>query len=550
MASRYRILREVGRGAMGRVFLAHDQLLDRKVAIKELMLPSYLDREQQEEARERFRREAQAAARLSHPHILTVHDFLLGPSKAFIVMEYLEGKTLRDILEERLLSPAELLGLAPMVCDALGYAHASGVIHRDVKPDNILVLENGSIKVADFGIAKVIQAPGNLTRESILGTPNYIAPEMVTGEGYDHRVDIFSWGATMYELLTGVRPFEAESDYATLYRIVHQRERSLRELREDVPEDLARLIHRALEKDPDRRFRDMGEMREEFLRIRARLGMKGEGEPFDREKARLQDLEEAERLEEFSPVEYESTGNFLIHRDREWRELIARIYSEKESTLEAGVVPAGGTEGPGPGTSGLRERAPGATPMDSPPGPELVTMGVARLRLPPGAALTWESPAEARKPAERLLERDRKEALGWAGAALAGCVVGISSFGFPWARGTLLPPKGVSGFQLMEGTAFMILLCLALLVEGVFLLGWRKRFLLNLGEILAMLSMFCLMAFVGLRLVGGVGVEKAQGLEAWRYLTGMGVGFWLGAAGSLAAVSFGGRARAAWPEQA
>jgi hypothetical protein len=102
----------------------------------------------------------------------------------------------------------------------------------------------------------------------------------------------------------------------------------------------------------------------------------------------------------------------------------------------------------------------------------------------------------------------------------------------------------------MEGTAFMILLCLALLVEGVFLLGWRKRFLLNLGEILAMLSMFCLMAFVGLRLVGGVGVEKAQGLEAWRYLTGMGVGFWLGAAGSLAAVSFGGRARAAWPEQA
>ncbi|MEJ5187303.1 MAG: serine/threonine-protein kinase [Candidatus Geothermincolales bacterium] len=543
MASRYRVIRELGRGAMGRVFLAYDQLLDREVAIKELVLPAHLEGEEREEAKNRFRREAQAAARLSHPHILTVHDFLWGPNKAFIVMEYLEGKTLRDILEERLLSPAELLGLAPMVCDALDYAHSRGVIHRDIKPDNIFVLENGSIKVADFGIAKIIHSPGTLTRESILGTPNYIAPEMIAGEGYDHRVDVFSWGAAMYELLTGTRPFDADGDYAILYRIVNERERPLRELRDDVPEDLARLIHRALEKDPDRRFQSMREMREEFLRIRARLGMKGEEETFDRDTARQRDLEEAGRLEEFSPVEYESDGAFLIHRDREWMSLIARIYSEKERSRQEVDAPA--EDGSPAGVA-----APGRKvghPATRDPRPLYPTGSEARPRVPPGAVHRWESPAQARVPLRELKERDRKEAVLWAVAALAGCMVGISSYGLPWANGSLILPKGVSGFQLVEGTALTVLLGLALLLEGVFLLGWRKDFLLNLGEVLSLLSVFCLLAFVGLRLVGGVGVEKAQALDAWKYLSGVGIGFWLGSAGSLAAVAFGGRARATWP---
>ncbi len=544
MASRYRLIREVGRGAMGRVFLAHDRLLEREVAIKELILPSHLDEEQRNEAKERFRREARAAARLSHPHILTVHDFLWGPNWAYIVMEYLEGKTLRDILEDRLLSPSELLSLAPMVCDALQYAHQKGVIHRDIKPDNIFVLESGSIKVADFGIAKMINAPAAMTRGSILGTPNYIAPEMIAGDEYDHRVDIFSWGATMYELLTGTRPFDAEGDYAVLYRIVNDRERPLRELREEVPEELARLIHRSLEKDPERRYQSMKEMKEEFLRIRAGLGMRGEAESFDREEARRRHLEEAERLEDFSPVEYESSGAFLIHRDQEWKDLIARIYSEKgSSTPETGAASSRVESEPGEAASRI---------MD----PGLISTAFAAsssgretpVRLPPGVLNRWESPAQARTAPVDREEREKRKAMAWMGAAVVGCVMGVASFGLPWASDSLLLPKGVSGFDLLEGKVLTLLLGSTLLLEAAFLLGWRRRALLNLGETLSLLSIFCLLAFVGLRLMGEVGVERTQGLEFWNYLTEVGIGFWLGAAGSLAAASFSGRARSSWPE--
>ncbi|MFW6113317.1 MAG: serine/threonine-protein kinase [Actinomycetota bacterium] len=140
MAARYRIIKEIGRGAMGRVYLAHDNLLERQVALKELVAPGYLSEDEREEIRERFRLEAKAAARLTHPYVMTVHDIVVSGDRQFIVMEYLEGKTLREVLAERVFSAEEVLSIAPMISDALDYAHSNGIVHRDVKPDNIFVI--------------------------------------------------------------------------------------------------------------------------------------------------------------------------------------------------------------------------------------------------------------------------------------------------------------------------------------------------------------------------------------------------------------------------
>ncbi len=268
MAARYRIVREIGRGAMGRVYLAHDDLLDRDVALKELAVPEYLDEKEKEELRERFRLEARAAARLSHPHILTVHDIISAGERQFIVMEYLEGKTLRDVLAERSLSVEEVLSMAPMIGDALHYAHSHGIVHRDIKPDNIFVLENGNVKVADFGIAKMLKVSDRTHTDVIMGTPNYIAPEMVRGRPYDHRVDIFALGVTIYEMLSGRRPFDAENDFAVIYRVVTEEPLPLSELVEDAPPSLVRAVHKALRKDPSLRHRDMEEFKADLMEVR------------------------------------------------------------------------------------------------------------------------------------------------------------------------------------------------------------------------------------------------------------------------------------------
>lgn len=347
MAARYRILREIGRGAMGRVYLAHDTVLERDVALKELVAPQYLSDHEKEELRERFRLEARAAARLAHPHILTVHDIISTGDRQFIVMEYLEGKTLRDILGERALSPEEVLSIAPMISDALGYAHSHGIIHRDVKPDNIFVLENGNIKVADFGIAKMLKVSDRTHTDVIMGTPNYIAPELVRGLDYDHRVDVFSLGVTLYEILSGRRPFDSENDYAIIFKIASEDPEPLDRMREGLPPDLVRVVHRALEKEPDRRYPDMRELKQDLMKVRAGLGMSTAGETagkeredaFSKEEALKRALEAAKGIGGEAAAEPEDSAGPDFRRDREWKELIARIY-HKEPEGEDPVLAA------------------------------------------------------------------------------------------------------------------------------------------------------------------------------------------------------------------
>ena len=251
---RYTLIRKIGQGAMGEVYLAEDNLLKRKVALKFLSLPEGLDRAARSEAHARFYREAQAAARLSHPNIVVVYDVEEMGGRPYISMEYLEGETLDRVLERGPLPPQEASRIVSQVLDALSYAHSQGVIHRDIKPENIFLTPGGTVKVTDFGIARLSGTSTMTQAGTVMGTPGYMSPEQVKGEEVDHRTDIFSCGVLLYELLTGKKAFSGPSLTAVLYRVVNEELPPLRELDPSLPPHLEGIVRRATEKDPARRY--------------------------------------------------------------------------------------------------------------------------------------------------------------------------------------------------------------------------------------------------------------------------------------------------------
>ncbi|HYO14256.1 MAG TPA: serine/threonine-protein kinase, partial [Thermoanaerobaculia bacterium] len=237
----YRILERLGAGGMGEVFLAYDERLDRQVAIKRIRPEGGVPAER----RERFRREARIAARLSHPSIVHIYDVIAEGDTDFIVMEYVEGVDLRQLLRRGPLEVDSAVSIGLDVARGLAEAHRQGIVHRDLKTENILVTPLGSAKITDFGIAKRILRDG--TEESltqggfVVGTYRAMSPEQARGEEVDHRSDLFSLGVLLYEMLTGVSPFEGENELATLNRIVQHRQRPVREMRPEVPEELSLL---------------------------------------------------------------------------------------------------------------------------------------------------------------------------------------------------------------------------------------------------------------------------------------------------------------------
>jgi hypothetical protein len=254
---KYRILHEIGRGTMGRVFKAQDPALGRFVAIKTLSYSLGAS----EESRKRFHREAQAAALLSHPNIVTVHDFGEEKGLIYMAMELLEGKDLRDALVEGELPAIEdKLRIMDQVMAGLAFAHSKGVIHRDLKPANIHIQPNGQVKIVDFGLARL--SSSEMTQDGIvLGTPNYMSPEQALGDKIDARSDVFAAGAVFYEVLTGFKPFDAESTPGVLFQVVHKQPRAVRELLPDVPQVLADVVEKALIKDKTARFQSARQMR-------------------------------------------------------------------------------------------------------------------------------------------------------------------------------------------------------------------------------------------------------------------------------------------------
>jgi serine/threonine-protein kinase len=261
---KYDITAKIGQGAMGEVFKAHDPILNRFVAIKTMSAAIGTD----DELRKRFLREAQSAARLNHPNIITLFDFGEDQGKIYMAMELLEGSDLKDLIAGQGIAQLEdKLGLMEQICDGLAFAHTQEVVHRDLKPANIHVQPNGQVKIMDFGLARL--GTSEMTRTGmVMGTPHYMSPEQVKGKRADFRSDIFSLGAVFYELLTGHKPFDAESLHAVLFQVMEHQPEDVRHWSPEVPNILVHVVDKALSKDAESRYQHAGEMREALRLVR------------------------------------------------------------------------------------------------------------------------------------------------------------------------------------------------------------------------------------------------------------------------------------------
>jgi serine/threonine protein kinase len=269
---RYQIDAEIGRGAMGLVYQAHDPKIDRPVAIKTISLLTQ-EIEEEKEFRERFFIEAKAAGRLSHPGIVTIFDVGEEPEthEPYIVMEFVAGQALNKILagSNRRLALGPALQITQEIAEALNYAHAQGVIHRDIKPANILITLDGHVKIADFGIAKLNQGLMTIPGQ-VLGSPAYMAPEQLSGENADARSDLFSVGVILYSMLTGFRPFQGNSAATVSFKVVNRDPLPVTSFDSEFPAELDRLVSRSIAKDPEQRYQTGMEMAQDIQRIRER----------------------------------------------------------------------------------------------------------------------------------------------------------------------------------------------------------------------------------------------------------------------------------------
>src|SRR5262245_13475504 len=270
---KYRIVERIGRGGMGMVYKAHDPMLDRTVALKVISA----DGDVTDELRARFFREAQACARLNHPNVITVYDMGDEDGSLYIVMEFLEGEELRQLIGQRRNVPLEdKLSMMIEVCDGLDYAHKRGIVHRDIKPGNIYVMRDGHVKLLDFGIARISSAADGLTRTNVvMGTLRYMSPEQARGR-VDHRSDIFSVGAVFYELLVYRHAFAGEQPMEILDRLRSEDPTPLAEVDPSIPPELSDIVARSLRKDPGERYPELLHMRVELERVRRRLVEEGD----------------------------------------------------------------------------------------------------------------------------------------------------------------------------------------------------------------------------------------------------------------------------------
>ena len=258
----YEIESQLGAGGMAEVWKARDTRLGRLVALKV----------SRTEFSRRFELEARAVAALNHPHICTLYD--VGPN--YLVMEYVDGKPLQELIPRKGLPLEEALNYAGQIAEALAAAHAAGIVHRDLKPSNIMVTAEGSVKVVDFGLARVVapefEKPGDpdplTAKGEIVGTVSYMSPEQAEGQNVDARSDVFSFGSVLYEMLTGERAFRGNSPASTLGNIIHKDPRPVHEITGPIPHDLETLLGRCLRKDPARRWQSMADVRVALLDLK------------------------------------------------------------------------------------------------------------------------------------------------------------------------------------------------------------------------------------------------------------------------------------------
>ncbi|MCB1901080.1 serine/threonine-protein kinase [Cognatazoarcus halotolerans] len=398
---RYRLVAELGRGAMGTVYRAEDPLLERKIALK--VLATEYRTATQAAFQTRFFREARAAGRLNHPNIVTIHDVGESEGTPYIAMEFLSGLNLKETLEEGAVLPIRrLLEIAMLVARGLDYAHQHGVIHRDIKPANIMLLRNGTVKIMDFGIAHAPDTGATLS-DALLGSPRYMSPEQIANRGVDARTDIFSLGVTLYEALTGKDPFDADNIPAVMQLILQSEPPPPSSLNPDVPPALDALVLRAIAKAPEARFASAREMAGELAAIRRTLR--------DAEKAsprahtlRTPSAGEATQLITAPPATARAAGMPAAGRRRGPVILIGL-------TLAAfGTVLALGTHRTPPAAPGPSP-APASAPLPAPPASAIETAVPEPTGTPgqpdpagPAAPLPAAAPAVATEPPDHPAE--------------------------------------------------------------------------------------------------------------------------------------------------
>jgi serine/threonine-protein kinase len=262
--SHYRILEKLGEGGMGVVYKVQDTKLDRIVALK--FLPKHLLCD--EEAKIRFEHEAKAASSLNHPNIATIHEIDEIEGECFIAMEYVEGKSLKELLKEKTLSLMEVLEIAIQICEGLTIAHEKGIVHRDIKSDNIMLSSRGQVKIMDFGLAKLRGVSKVTKTGSTLGTLAYMSPEQAQGIEVDRRSDIFSFGVVLYDLVTGQLPFKGEHEAAVVYSIINETPEPLARYKANVPEGLQMVVNKALEKNREMRYQHVDDLSADLRKVK------------------------------------------------------------------------------------------------------------------------------------------------------------------------------------------------------------------------------------------------------------------------------------------